>query len=451
MTKPDGFPAALPKSDISSAVGFVGLAALILWVAIARYWAVVAETLGIAGPRLPMDGPHAAIAGVLVVALPMVLWSVFVDKVHLNATTGIDWSLKRSRQQLRGVTWPKILGLWITWAMLAVYFCLCRWYWDGNYIFAVKLLAISAVAMAVLCVPYTMWLDRKMIEPRDHAWHFGAMLLRREGWEMREVKKHWRAWMIKAFFGAFMLSIVPGNFANVVRADLTEFGSNPVSFAVTMINLLFLIDVMVGTVGYIVTFRPLDAHIRSGNPFVAGWVAALICYPPLVWGVIGNGMVLSYEHAIAPWHDWLEGSQPLLWAWAGLLVFLTAVYAWATFAFGLRFSNLTYRGVVTNGPYRFTRHPAYVSKNLFWWFGGLPFLVTNGNPVDAIRNAVFLLVVNGIYYWRARTEEAHLLAEDPKYREYYDWMGQHGLITAPLTRLALRLRPTGEMISQPAE
>jgi hypothetical protein len=48
---------------------------------------------------------------------------------------------------------------------------------------------------------------------------------------------------------------------------------------------------------------------------------------------------------------------------------------------------------------------------------------------------VFLLVVNGIYYWRARTEEAHLLAEDPKYAAYHAWMDEHGLITAPLVRL----------------
>ncbi|HBR82737.1 MAG TPA: protein-S-isoprenylcysteine methyltransferase, partial [Erythrobacter sp.] len=76
-------------------------------------------------------------------------------------------------------------------------------------------------------------------------------------------------------------------------------------------------------------------------------------------------------------------NDTLLAVWGALLVALTGVYAWATFAFGLRFSNLTYRGVLTNGPYRFTRHPAYVSKNLFWWAAVLPFLVTSGSPVDA--------------------------------------------------------------------
>jgi protein-S-isoprenylcysteine O-methyltransferase Ste14 len=169
---------------------------------------------------------------------------------------------------------------------------------------------------------------------------------------------------------------------------------------------------------------------------LAGWLAALLCYPPFVWGIIGpENQVLSYERATPGWEHWFAGSPVLLWGWGTLLVLLTGIYAWATVAFGIRFSNLTYRGVLTHGPYRFTRHPAYLAKNLFWWASVLPFLVTTGSVVDAIRNCFCLLVVNAIYYWRARTEEAHLLAEDPKYREYHAWMEQHGLITAPLARL----------------
>jgi protein-S-isoprenylcysteine O-methyltransferase Ste14 len=203
-----------------------------------------------------------------------------------------------------------------------------------------------------------------------------------------------------------------------------------------LVTLLFVIDVQIGTVGYLLTLRPLDSHIRSGNPFLAGWLAALMCYPPFVWGIIGpDNSVLSYEMGTPGWAHWFAGNPTVLWAWGGVLVFLTGIYAWATVVFGIRFSNLTYRGVITNGPYRFTRHPAYLSKNLFWWASVLPFLVADGSVADAVRNSVFLLVVNGIYYWRARTEEAHLLAEDPKYSEYHAWMERHGAITAPLARL----------------
>jgi protein-S-isoprenylcysteine O-methyltransferase Ste14 len=215
--------------------------------------------------------------------------------------------------------------------------------------------------------------------------------------------------------------------------------------------------VQIGAIGYLLTLRPLDAHIRSGNPLLAGWLAALLCYPPFVWGILGpDNQVLGYETATPGWSHWFAGSEGLLWAWGGVLVFLTAIYAWATVVFGIRFSNLTYRGVLTHGPYRFTRHPAYLSKNLFWWASVLPFMVSSGSLVDAVRNTVFLLVVNAIYYWRARTEEAHLLAEDAKYREYHAWMEQHGLITAPLARLRRMITGksvphTGEAHAFPAE
>ncbi|MDP9415955.1 MAG: DUF1295 domain-containing protein, partial [Pseudomonadota bacterium] len=127
------------------------------------------------------------------------------------------------------------------------------------------------------------------------------------------------------------------------------------------------------------------------------------------------------------------------------LVLLTGIYAWATVAFGIRFSNLTHRGILTHGPYAWTKHPAYVSKNLFWWAATLPFLATTGNPVDMIRNTALLAIISGVYYWRARTEERHLMA-DPAYRDYADWMERN----APLPRLMRRLR-AGSAAPVPAQ
>ena len=131
-------------------------------------------------------------------------------------------------------------------------------------------------------------------------------------------------------------------------------------------------------------------------------------------------------------------------------MFLTGVYAWATVIFGIRFSNLTYRGIITNGPYRFSRHPAYLSKNLFWWFATLPFFATSGSLTDAVRNTVLLAMVSGVYFWRAKTEEMHLLSEDAKYREYHAWMARNAPITRGLSRLGRMLRPRGPQL-QPAE
>ncbi len=427
-----------------------GLLGLFAWILLCRTYPAISDFLGLPGRHEVLSGPHAALAAMLFTAGPMAVWSLLVDRVHLRPSTGLDWNLRRPVSSIIDISVVKIGGLWATWAVIAALYCLCRWYWAGNYVFAMEVLRTAAIPLFLLSVPYVIWLDRYMVEPRDHAWHFGAMLIGREAWDAEEVKKHWRAWIIKGFFGAFMISILPPGFQTVVEADLSQMVANPVGIGGLLITLLFLIDVQIGTVGYLVTLRPLDAHIRSGNPFLAGWLAALVCYPPFVWGIIGNGDVLSYEHNVSNWSHWIGDSQALLWIWAGWLVFLTACYAWATVAFGIRFSNLTYRGVLTNGPYRFTRHPAYLSKNLFWWCSVMPFLVTNGSLADAIRNCFFLLCVNGIYFWRAKTEEAHLLSEDPKYAEYHAWMEQNGLITAPLARLKRRVRPR-KILVQPAE
>jgi protein-S-isoprenylcysteine O-methyltransferase Ste14 len=181
---------------------------------------------------------------------------------------------------------------------------------------------------------------------------------------------------------------------------------------------------------------------------LAGWLAALICYPPFIQ--MGGNDVLDYHPGTADWAYWMQGHTALLWAWGAVMVVLTGIYAWATVAFGLRFSNLTYRGIITNGPYRFTRHPAYLSKNAFWWLSTLPFLSVEHNPVDMVRNTVLLGLVSAVYFWRAQTEEKHLLAEDAKYRDYHAWMAQNAAITRGLSGLFNGLRRRGPQL-QPAE
>ncbi len=434
-------PARLPSSDVSPWVGAVGLCTLLAYIAICRLWPEVVNTFGLPGPAERLSGPYSALLAMILTGFSMAVYSLLVEKVHRNPSTGIDWNLRRATSEIMEISVTKLAGLWATWIIIGGLYCLGRWYWEGQYLFAMQVIAVAAVPIFLLSIPYIFWLDRRMVSPRDHAWHFGAMLIGREAWDMDEVKKHWRAWIIKGFFGAFMISILPGGFAAVVEVNYTEIIDNPVNLGVALFELLFVVDVQIGTVGYLLTLRPLDAHIRSGNPFIAGWLAALLCYPPFVFGFMGNGGVIQYEYNTAGWDYWFEGHDVLLWGWAAMLVVLTAIYAWATVAFGIRFSNLTYRGVLTNGPYRFSRHPAYLSKNLFWWCTTLPFLVTSDSLVDAIRNTFFLGMVSAIYYWRARTEEAHLLGEDPKYREYHAWMQEHGLITSRMARFFKRANP----------
>jgi len=426
----------MPASDVGSGVGLAGLLGLFAWLLICRNWPAIAAAAGLAGSHQPLSGPYASLMTICFTGVPMVAWSVAVEKVHLRPSTGIDWKGPRLAAETFAVSLTKILGLWATWTIIAAIYAVARWYWQGQYVFAMEVLSFAAVPLFALAPSYVLWLDRRLIDPRDETWHFGRMLSGRQDYDPEMVRRHWRSWAVKGFFTAFMISILPPGFAWIVSHDLPSFAGNPAAIANWLIELLFVIDVQIAIVGYLLTMKPLDAQIRSANPHLAAWVAALICYPPFI--LMSGGGVLDYHPNTADWAYWLQDRPLALALWGALLVLLTAIYAWATVIYGLRFSNLTYRGIVTNGPYRFTRHPAYLAKNLFWWAATLPFLATSGSPVDAARNTAILAAVSAIYYWRARTEEMHLLAEDGKYRDYHRWMAQHGQVTAGLARL---LRP----------
>ena len=75
-----------------------------------------------AGPQLA-DGSYSAVVALLFCGLPMVLWSLFVDKVHRRASTGLDWSLKRPVADVLDISIVKIAGLWATWALIALIYC----------------------------------------------------------------------------------------------------------------------------------------------------------------------------------------------------------------------------------------------------------------------------------------------------------------------------------------
>jgi protein-S-isoprenylcysteine O-methyltransferase Ste14 len=409
-----------PPSAVSSGVGFVGLAGLFAAIIVGR-----------------MTGANGPVSSMLAV------------KAWRNETTGLDWNRPlKPHDETRDISIAKLAGLWATWAIIAAIYCICRWYWDGQYLFAMRMLAWSAPVLFVVSIPYIFWIDRRLKAPKDGAYMFGAWLTgERADIDRDQVIGHFRSWAVKGFFTAFMISIVPGNWFEVLRWTDGEITSDPVALSRFLIGLLFLVDVAFATVGYVLTLRPLDAHIRSANPYAQGWVAALICYPPFI--LMSPGGPLDYSQNTADWAYWFDGWPAVaLGLYGAVLVVLTGIYSWATVAFGIRFSNLTHRGILTHGPYRWTRHPAYVAKNTFWWLATLPFIVTSGNPVDMIRNTIILGLVSAVYYWRAKTEERHLMA-DPAYREYFDWMERNAPVPRFFAWATGRKGRPGEMV--PAE
>ncbi|HEX8414341.1 MAG TPA: protein-S-isoprenylcysteine methyltransferase [Sphingomicrobium sp.] len=402
-----------PKSAVSTGVGVAGLVGLLAWIALAR-------TYG-------LDGPYAALVNLAACALPMLLYSVVVDKVHLNPTTGIDWAHIKPWRETIDISLTKLAGLWATWGGIALLYAVGRFYWQGGFTFSMWCFQVAAPVLFAASIPYILYFDRRAVEPKDGCYTFGAWLMGlADGKDHEAIYHHLRAWAVKAFFLAFMLAIVPPGFSDFVRGDTSRLLQDPVALSGWLITLMFSIDVAFATVGYMLTMRPLDAHIRTANPYAAGWMSALICYPPFV--LMAEGGPFDYHPGTADWTQWFAGHPIILAVTGVILVALTAIYAWSTVSFGFRFSNLTHRGILTHGPYALSKHPAYLSKNLFWWISTIPFLST-GSLTDAARATILMGVVAGIYYWRARTEERHL-GEDPVYQEYAAWMARN----APVPR-----------------
>src|SRR3546814_78087 len=258
-----------PHSAVGHGVGLAGLAGLLLWYVVARHFC--------------MDGPYAGMAGVFACGVPMVLWSMLVDKVHLRPSTGIDVKHPKPFRETLDISLVKLAGLWATWAGIAVIYCLARWYWNGGYLFSMEMFAAAAPWLFGLSIPYVIWLDRYMMEPRDGAFAFGQLIIGAAGKpDQEEVRNHLRSWLVKGFFLAFMLAIVPGNFADMVHLGAEGLFAGPVELARFLISFMFVVDVAFATVGYMLTMKPLDAHIRQANPYMKGWVSEPMCYLPYV-------------------------------------------------------------------------------------------------------------------------------------------------------------------------
>jgi len=214
-----------------------------------------------------------------------------------------------------------------------------------------------------------------------------------------------------------------GSTRNVLAFDLSTASWSNLRLYDFLYDFIFFVDLLFTTVGYAMSFRPLDTHIRTAEPTMLGWAVALFCYQPF-YGLVERQYVNYDGNSFG---SWLAPYPTLRSIWAVGVVLLISVYTLATVAFGVRFSNLTHRGILTNGPYRFTKHPAYISKNLSWWLVSVPFLVNNHDFGGAVKRCAALVFINFIYFMRARTEERHL-SRDPTYVAYATWMNEHGLL-----------------------
>lgn len=404
---------ALPPSATDLPVSLLGLAAAYMAVGFLRYF------------YPDMDPIFAAIFVMAAAAAPTVIADLFV--FHRWREPAANLTANKPINVANLVR--KCYGLLITVLSFAALYYIAPEYHRDMYSKYWDLVFMGLPFWLIVTPFYFYWCLRRDHDPHDAYDEVALLALGQiKGRDWWEIGRHYRNWLVKAFFMPLMISYMIGSTQGLIHAPV-EFPDFQAAYQFGHAIIMFA-DLLYAAIGYVVTLRILNAHIRSSEPTFRGWVVAIACYTPF-WDVMLFSRFFDYSDEIF-WYNWLENYPVIEVVWGCAILGLLTVYSLATVCLGIRFSNLTYRGLITSGPYRFTKHPAYVTKNISWWLVSVPFLSNEGWDV-ALTHCALLIFVNVVYYLRARTEELHL-SNYPEYVEYALAMNERSIFK-PLVKV----------------
>ncbi len=398
---------SIPKSATLFYIGLTGVFVYFLTIYFLKIFAIEAF--------------YSAIISICTVSVSMIILEKFHLQKEHKESSGIDFSKPHTIDFKRVLI--KLIGLYGTIGIVAVFYWIFPEYQTDFFNNYFRLLKLLLPLILIGAIPYFFILDRYMNEPCDSYWHAGNVFLCKFSIVDKSIlKHHFLGWLVKVFFLALMFSYLVGNTGYLLSSNFSSAKDNFSTFYDYMYNLLYSIDLLYVSAGYMLTLKIFDSHIRTTEPSLLGWVVALHCYQPF-WSLFSNSY-LNYDDGYF-WGNMLADHYELYKIYGSVILLLITIYVLSTIVFGIRFSNLTNRGIITNGPYRLMKHPAYISKNLSWWLISVPFISSAGIG-DALRHSLLLVILNIIYYLRAKTEERHL-SLDPVYVEYATAMNEKGL------------------------
>jgi protein-S-isoprenylcysteine O-methyltransferase Ste14 len=368
-------------------------------------------------------------AGLIIVcmmatAIPMIIADMGLYKVHRRPSSGLKFDDPNTSFD-RGRVTIKLIGFFGTLAMCGNIYLLLPEYHNSFYNPFREVLKLVLPWLLLGSLPYFAWVDSKMAEPEDGYYLAGCLFIGRwDDLDRTVLTKYFLGWLIKGFYLPLMITYLGLATVSLLRVDFGLVFSTMPHAVVFVSRFALAVDLAFVAIGYTLTLRVTDSHIRSPNPLVWGWLATIILYKPF-WGPLAN-QFFQYNDG-NNWANWYNQMPVLLFVWGTMIIVCKLGWAWANISFGCRFSNLTNRGIITNGPYRLTKHPSYICKNLSWWLISVPFL-SHESPDLAIKHMAALLGVNALYFIRARAEERHL-SEDPIYVQYALWMNKNSLLS----------------------
>ncbi len=427
----DGYPVSASSFAVNLAGGTVFLAALFF---LRRFW--------------ESDAVLLSVGGLVAAMATLLIGEVFYQKAHRRERVGMRPGAIRN--------WPviftKILSYNTTLALVVLGYYLIpeyqKIYYQEFHAFLFFLLP-AAFAIGNL---YILFFDHRLGSPDDGMLHFGHIITGQwKAADRTKVGEYFKSVGLRAYFVPAMYIYLIASLETFIAGPAVYMKDNAVYMAdlpaagiiMTLLLAYFflmIIDGLFALIGYLATFKILDSDVRSTDSTITGWVSCLLCYTPF-FEILLLGSVLKDLYYNPQWFVWFQNYEWLMLVWGSLATIAMCTEAFTTMTFGIRFSNLTYRGLMSTGLFRYTKHPQYVSKlaNRFLVF--VPFLSLNGAGGVAWSLCLFGLLCL-IYYIRARTEENHLSIHDD-YVRYAELMNERSVFS-PLARLLPFLRYSRE-------
>lgn len=224
------------------------------------------------------------------------------------------------------------------------------------------------------------------------------------------------AWIVKIFFWPLMLKYLINGINSIfsqINTIIWYYQNSQEVFFYDFLNssifpviiwIIFFIDVLFFALWYLLEWKMFKNQIKSVEPTFFWWWVAIMCYEPFNQAIVN---FIWWYHNTSVYF----GSNVFTIIINLIIIILLSIYSRASFSLWLKASNLTNRWIITNGPYKFLRHPAYVCKNLAWWIAWLWIIYNNfinNNFINVFLIIFSLTIWSYIYYLRAITEENHL-------------------------------------------
>lgn len=365
----------------------------------------------------------------------MALLIIFFTSTYLFASelSRARWKFSdRPQQRMSTVllrTMTKFLGVLV--GIIAIYFAI--WLFP-EYKNAARIEFITQATLPFLAfiVPASFIVifatEYILGEKRDGTYQFG--LLARL--QIREID--WNVffdgvleWLVRCIFlliNFFSASVL---LSRLRATGVPDLGNSFADFVLAIDTLIFTVIIFSILPGYIFASRLIGTEVKKVDRTWFGWLITLSSYPPLYAAVSAGWLryIPTPEQSgitggIPLWSQIASGHPYVLYILGALIIFMALFHLWGEALLGIRSANLSMRGIITTGAFRFTKHPVYVSKCFQWGFLYLPFLNAIGF-LDSFRLGILFLLMCAVFAGRALAEEK-LLSEDKDYVKYALYM-----------------------------